>query len=263
MTTVLVAHGTRNPHGVRMIGDLAAATAAILDETVRVAFVDVLGPAPDEVLRSLHDEPAVLVPALLSSGHHVRFDVPRYVAASGHSAIRVTPALGPSSELTGAMLDRLLAAGWRPDDHVVLAAAGSGDPQAQREVATAGAMLSERLGSRVSIAFAAPCRDGSGYPSVSAAVARARRAGARRVALASYLLADGLFQARLRQAGADVVSAPLGLHPAVIGLVCRRRTQRPAAAWSDAMSVASGAMAPTISSIVAGHTPAADNESLK
>lgn len=67
MTTLLVAHGTRNPHGVRMIGDLAAAMAGALDETVRVAFVDVLGPAPDEVLRTLHDEPTVLVPALLSS----------------------------------------------------------------------------------------------------------------------------------------------------------------------------------------------------
>jgi sirohydrochlorin ferrochelatase len=223
MTTLLVAHGTRNPHGVRMIGDLAAAMAGVLDETVRVAFVDVLGPAPDEVLRTLHDEPTVLVPALLSSGYHVRADVPRYVAASGHSAVRVTPALGPSSELTRAMLDRLLEAGWRPDDHVVLAAAGTSDPHAQRDVAAAAAMLSALVGSRVSIAFAAPRRDGSGYPSVPEAVARARRAGASRVAVASYLLADGLFQGRLYESGADVVSAPLGSHPAVVRLACLRR----------------------------------------
>jgi sirohydrochlorin ferrochelatase len=77
MTTLLVAHGTRNPHGVKMIGDLAAAMARTLDDTVRVAFVDVLSPAPDEVLRTMRDEPIVLVPALLSSGHHVRRDVPR------------------------------------------------------------------------------------------------------------------------------------------------------------------------------------------
>jgi sirohydrochlorin ferrochelatase len=223
MTTLLVAHGTRNPHGVRMIGDLAAAMAGVLDETVRVAFVDVLGPAPDEVLRTLHDEPTVLVPALLSSGYHVRADVPRYVAASGHPAVRVTPALGPSSELTRAMLDRLLEAGWRPDDHVVLAAAGTSDPHAQRDVAAAAAMLSALVGSRVSIAFAAPRRDGSGYPSVPEAVARARRAGASRVAVASYLLADGLFQGRLYESGADVVSAPLGSHPAVVRLACLRR----------------------------------------
>jgi sirohydrochlorin ferrochelatase len=208
-----------------MIGDLAAAIAGVLDETVRVAFVDVLGPAPDEVLRTLHDEPTVLVPALLSSGYHVRSDVPRHVASSGHPAVRVTRALGPSSELTRAMLDRLLEAGWRPDDHVVLAAAGTSDPHAQDDVATAAALLSELVGSRVSIAFAAPRRDGSGYPSVPEAVARARRAGARRVAVASYLLADGLFQGRLAEAGADVVGAPLGAHPAVIRLACRRRRE--------------------------------------
>lgn len=223
MTTLLVAHGTRNPHGVRMIGDLAAAMAGVLDESVRVAFVDVLGPAPDEVLRTLHDEPTVLVPALLSSGYHVTSDVPRHVAASGHPAVTVTPALGPSSELTRAMLDRLLEAGWRPDDHVVLAAAGTSDRHAQSQIGTAAAMLSALLGSRVSIAFAAPCRDGSGYPSVPEVVGRARRAGARRVAVASYLLADGLFQGRLHEAGADVVAAPLGSHPAVIRLACLRR----------------------------------------
>jgi sirohydrochlorin ferrochelatase len=206
-----------------MIGDLAAAMAGVLDEKVRVAFVDVLGPAPDEVLRALHDEPTVLVPALLSSGYHVRSDVPRHVASSGHPAVRVTRALGPSSELTRAMLDRLLESGWRTGDHVVLAAAGTSDRHAQSDVAAAAARLSALVGSRVSIAFAAPRRDGSGYPSVPEAVARARRAGASRVAVASYLLADGLFQGRLHEAGADVVSAPLGAHPAVIRLACRRR----------------------------------------
>jgi sirohydrochlorin ferrochelatase len=228
MTTLLVAHGTRNPNGVKMIGDLAADMAGVLDEPVRVAFVDVLGPTPDEVLRTLQNEPTVLVPALLSSGYHVRSDVPRHVAASGHPAVTVTPALGPSLDLTRAMLDRLLEAGWRPTDHVVLAAAGTSDRHAQGDVAVAAAMLSALVGSRVSIAFAAPCRgvsSGSGYPSVPEVVARARRAGARRVALASYLLADGLFQGRLYEAGADVVGAPLGSHPAVIRLACRRRRQ--------------------------------------
>ena len=84
------------------------------------------------------------------------------------------------------------------------------------------AMLSALVGSRVFIGFAAPCRDGSGYPSVPDAVKWARQAGASRVAVASYLLADGVFQGRLREAGADVVAAPLGLHPAVIRLACSR-----------------------------------------
>jgi sirohydrochlorin ferrochelatase len=225
MTTLLVAHGTRNPLGVNMIGDLAAAMAGVLDEKVRVGFVDVLGPTPAEVLRSATDEPTVVIPALLSGGYHVRVDVPRFVAQSGHQRVTVTRPLGPSPELARAMLCRLLEAGWRRDDRVVLVAAGTRDPRARGELRFTAAALSALAGHRVSIAFAAPCRDGSGYPSVPDAVAAVRRSGARRVALASYLLADGVFQSRLHLAGADVVSAPLGLHPAVIKLGCRRRRE--------------------------------------
>jgi sirohydrochlorin ferrochelatase len=203
MTTLLVAHGTRNPVGVRMIGDLAAAVAGVLDEPVRVGFVDVLGPTPAEVLQALSDEPTVLVPALLSSGHHVRVDVPRYVVESAHRRVTVTRPLGPSPELARAMLCRLLDAGWRRDDHVVLAAAGTRDPRARGELRFTAASLSALVGHRVAIAFAAPCPDGSGYPSVRDAVAKGR----------------------LHLAGADVVGSPLGLHPAVIQLACRRRRE--------------------------------------
>ena len=225
MTTLLVAHGTRNPLGVRMIGDLAEAVAGILGEPVRVGFVDVLGPTPAGVLSAMRDEPTVVVPALLSSGIHVRVDVPRYVAESEHPHVTVTRPLGPSMELARALLCRLVEAGWQRDDHVVLVAAGTRDPRGRGELRYTAAALSALVGHRVSIAFAAPCRDGSGYPSVPDVVAKARQSGARRVALASYLLADGLFQSRLRVAGADVVGAPLGLHPAVIRLVCRRRRE--------------------------------------
>jgi sirohydrochlorin ferrochelatase len=151
--------------------------------------------------------------------------VPRHVAESEHRRVTVTRPLGPSPELARAMLCRLLDAGWRRDDHVVLVAAGTREPRARGELRFTAASLSALVGHRVSIAFAAPCPDGSGYPSVRDAVAKARRSGARRVALASYLLADGLFQSRLHSAGADVVGLPLGLHPAVIRLACRRRRE--------------------------------------
>jgi sirohydrochlorin ferrochelatase len=208
-----------------MIGDLAAAMASALDERVRVGFVDVLGPTPAEVLRSASDEPTVVIPALLSSGYHFRVDLSRYVAESGHRRVTVTRPLGPSPELARVMLCRLLEAGWRRDAQVVLVAAGTRDPRARAELQFTAAALSALVGHRVSIAFAAPCRDGAGYPAVPDAVATARRSGAPRVALASYLLADGVFQSRLHLAGADVVSAPLGLHPAVIRLACRRRRE--------------------------------------
>ncbi len=50
----------------------------------------------------------------------------------------------------------------------------------------------------------------------------ARAGGARRVAIASYLLADGLFQEILRNCGADVVSRPLGTHPRLARLIANR-----------------------------------------
>jgi sirohydrochlorin ferrochelatase len=57
---------------------------------------------------------------------------------------------------------------------------------------------------------------------VADAVAALRRDGAERVAVASWLLAPGLFQRRLDESGADVVAGPLSDHPAVVELVVRR-----------------------------------------
>lgn len=223
MTTVVVAHGTRNRAGVAMLADLAETVSAALAEPVHVAFVDVLGPSPAEALTGLRNRPVTMIPAFLSAGHHVRVDVPAGLAESGHDDVVLTPALGPSPDLARAMLDRLISAGWRPGDSVVLAAAGTSDPVARGEIRVTATMLSALVGCRVAIAFAAPSRDGSGYRSVPETVARLRSGGAVRVAVASYLLAEGLFQTRLRDAGADVVAEPLGRHPAVIRRVCRLR----------------------------------------
>jgi hypothetical protein len=51
---------------------------------------------------------------------------------------------------------------------------------------------------------------------VHAVVAGLRAAGHRRVAVASWLLAPGLFHRKLTGTGADTVTAPLGVHPAVV-----------------------------------------------
>jgi hypothetical protein len=51
---------------------------------------------------------------------------------------------------------------------------------------------------------------------VAPLVAGLRASGESRIAVASWLLAPGLFSARLTAAGADVVAAPLGAHPEVI-----------------------------------------------
>lgn len=220
--TLLVAHGTRNPAGVAMIGDLAAAMSDRLGHRVRVGFVDVLGPTPSEVLAGLHDdEPVAVLPAFLARGYHVRHDLPEHLAVAAHPNAHLAQPLGPSTALARAMADRLREAGARGGDAVVLAAAGSSDAQAIADVEQTARLLETELGRSVSIAFAAPSKIDPAYPAVAEVVAAARRSH-RRVAVASFLLADGLFQRRLYDSGADVVAAPLGLHPRVISLACSR-----------------------------------------
>jgi sirohydrochlorin ferrochelatase len=216
MSLILVAHGTRKQQGVAMIGDLAEQVSAALGQSVRVSFVDVLGPTPSEVLAQM-DGPATVVPAFLSRGYHVTSDIPTHVDASGHPDVTVTEALGPGPQLVRVLADRLIESGWRHDDSVVLAAAGTSDPGAQRDLHMMATGLSAITSSRVELAFAA-----TGTPRVHDAVESLRRRGARRVVVASYLLSEGLFQDRLRDSGADVVTAPLGTHPGLVRLIASR-----------------------------------------
>jgi len=157
------------------------------------------------------------VPAFLSRGYHVRTDLPAHVAASGHSNVIVAPALGPSEQIARIVFHQLVKSGWRPGDSVVLGAAGTSDHRARADLHTTATLLSTLTGSRVSLGFAA-----TGAPYVHEAVLAARRDGARRVAVASYLLADGLFQQRLHSCRADLVSQPLGTHPGLARLIANR-----------------------------------------
>lgn len=218
MNYLLAAHGTRKPEGVTMVGRLAERVAEQLDRPVHVAFVDVLGPTPTEILRRLPaDRPVTVVPAFLARGYHVRVDLPAHVAASGRHNVAVAEPLGPSAGAVAVVTHRLVECGWRAGDSVVLAAAGTSDPHAQSDLRRAAATLSALIGDRVELAFAA-----TGAPRVDDAVAAMRRRGARRIAVASYLLADGLFQDRLRRSGADLVADPLGDHHAMVRLIANR-----------------------------------------
>ncbi|MGH4003356.1 MAG: sirohydrochlorin chelatase [Pseudonocardiaceae bacterium] len=210
-TVVVAAHGTRDPAGVVVARQLVGALRARLPgRSVLLAFVDVLGPTVREVVAGAPG-PVTVLPAFLTCGYHVRTDVPREVAATGRRDVTITAALGPHPMLVRAMEDRLRAAGWRRGDAVVLAAAGSSDPHAVADVRAAAGQLSGEVGARVRVGFVA-----TGSPRVAPLVAGLRAAGEPRVAVASWLLAPGLFHRRLAEAGADVVAAPLGVHPGVV-----------------------------------------------
>jgi sirohydrochlorin ferrochelatase len=211
---VLVAHGTRHADGVQTIAELAAAVSARVGP-VRTAFVDVLGPNPAEVLAGVAG-PAIVVPAFLASGYHVHTDLPARIAESGHQSATVTSALGPDPVLAEVMRARLIEAGWRPGDPVVMAAAGSSDAVARRELFCAAAMLAQSVG-EVHLGYVA-----TGAPRVADVVGVLRAAGSRRVFIASYLLAPGLFHRRLLDYGATGVAAPLGVHPGLVDLVAAR-----------------------------------------
>ncbi|WP_304658479.1 CbiX/SirB N-terminal domain-containing protein, partial [Mycobacteroides abscessus] len=91
--------------------------------------------------------------------------------------------------------------------------------RARHEVHTAASLLARHTGP-VRVGYIA-----TGEPRVADVVREARATG-RRVFIASYLLAQGLFQQRLAECGADGVAQPLGAHPAIADLIARLITGR-------------------------------------
>lgn len=213
---LLVAHGTRDPAGAVVTEQVAARVRHVLGVPVGACFVDVRRPTPADALAELSG-PCVAVPMFLAAGYHVRVDVPAQLSGTGRDDVLVAETFGPDPALVEAAAQRLAEAGARADDAVVLAVAGSSDPHAQADGARAAHRLGRRLGRPVVLATIA-----TGGPRVGEAVARLRADGARRVAVASWLLAPGLFQRQLDDCGADAVGAPLADHPAVTALVAHR-----------------------------------------
>jgi sirohydrochlorin ferrochelatase len=203
---------------------VAAQARDALGVQVAVGYADVRGPTPAEVLAGLPG-PCVAVPVFLAAGYHVRVDVPEQLRATGRHDVVLAETFGPDPALVGAAAERLTEAGADPADAVVLAVAASSDRHAQADGATAARRLGRALGRPVVLA---PIVLG-GTDGVADVVTRLRAEGARRVAVASWLLAPGLFQRNLEQCGADVVAAPLADHPAVLG-VLRARYERAHAA---------------------------------
>ncbi|EWS99679.1 cobalamin biosynthesis protein CbiX [Intrasporangium oryzae NRRL B-24470] len=216
MLPVLVAasHGTASPEGQCAVAGLVEAVARRRpDVEVRAAFVDVQQPDPAAVLEELDGRPARLVPLLLSAGYHVFVDLTE--AARAVPGTTVAGALGPDPRLAELLRGRLERAGLRPDDVVVLAAAGSSQASAVDDCRRIAAELARLIGRPVTAGFLSAAE-----PRLDDAVAAARVEG-RRVVVATYLLAPGFFADLAARAGADVVTEPLLLsdEPAAGALV--------------------------------------------
>lgn len=204
---LLCSHGTAEPLAQACLSRLASSVRSRFNTAARSVkvvecFVDVQEPSVNDVVDSLHGRPAVLVPALLSTGFHVKVDLARAVARAPDVALATT--LGPDERLADLLVERLGDEVLREGDLVILASAGSSDAQAGRMVEAAADLVARRVGRPVGVAHVS-----GGRPWLAEVVAEARGAGDRRVVVLSYVLAPGFFARRLRSSGADVVTPAL------------------------------------------------------
>jgi sirohydrochlorin ferrochelatase len=243
---VAVAHGSTDPRAAATVTDLvavaagrAAARGLALPE-VRTAYLGHAAPSLPQVLGAIGPAHATVLPLLLTPAYHSKTDIPRVLArAAGEFprlGISYGAPLGPHPLLLRALERRLAQAdplgpagqadpAYRARTGVVLAAAGSTDPEANATIARLAARWQARAGwFAVGPAHASAATPGA--PAPDAAVTGLLRAGARRVLVATYLLAPGFFADRIcaaaLAAGAAAVSPALGASPEVAEVLLDR-----------------------------------------
>ncbi|MEV7424421.1 sirohydrochlorin chelatase [Streptomyces sp. NPDC091212] len=233
---VVVAHGSRDPRTLRTVTTLLDRVRELrpgLD--VRLGHIEINAPALPDTLAALGSGRAVLVPLLLSRGVHIKRDLPAFAAAAApRLETRIAAPLGPHPLLVEALYERLVEAGWPTDgaSHdlphdlprlpgdagVVLAAAGSRDPESAADTRHTAALLSERLGGVLVV----PAYASAASPTVPEALRALAARGRHRTAVASYFTAPGHFAARSAAAAPWIAAAPLGAHPALARLLLLR-----------------------------------------
>jgi sirohydrochlorin ferrochelatase len=262
---VAVAHGSSDPRAAAAIGALVPLVARRAQERglsvpdLRIAYLGHAAPSVPQVMRTFGPDTRVRVlPLLLTAAYHSKTDIPRMLARVS-SGVRLTygEPLGPHPLLLRALERRLPGTALQnpAETGVVLAAAGSSDPAANATIARLAAQWQARTGwFAVCPAYASPAATGgqgsTAGPDPATAVARLREAGARRVVVASYLLAPGLFADRIRDAslaaGAAAVSAALLSWPPVAALL----SWPPVAAGLPRPHAAGGGAVPEVADVV-------------
>lgn len=241
---LVIAHGSRDPRHAATVHALTRRVAAARPGLrVDTAFLDFNAPSvPQAVSRLAADgvRDAVALPLLLTRAFHAKTDIPAVLrestAALPSLRLRTADVLGPSPLLTAALERRLSEAGLDPADRpstgLVLASAGSTDPEAGAVIAAVAREWRHTGWCAVRPAFAS-----AALPRTEDAV-RALRAlpGVRQVAVAPYVIAPGFLPDRIargaREAGADLLAPVLGDAPELAALLLRRydRARRPAVA---------------------------------
>jgi sirohydrochlorin ferrochelatase len=205
INVVATSHGTDNANGQQLIHDLRAeleAQSAKLYPGLlqwHEAYVDVQQPRLESVISGLpHDEPAVVLPLLVSDGVHTTHDIAQAVS-SRPNTFAAQP-LGPLPELAAVLAQRATEH-LENDPQVILAAAGTRLEVGQDQVKHLAAQLTDLLGREVLVGYCAGAE-----PRIAQVVASASD---RPVLVLSSLLSDGYFQHKLASTAADVVTSPL------------------------------------------------------
>lgn len=239
---LLVAHGTRSEAGAAECQRLAELVAALRPGVrVEVGNLELAEPSIGATLDRLVSGGAreiAAVPLLLFRARHAKKDIPEALDAQRRRhpgvEIRYGEPLGVRPELVDLAAERVAAVtppGADRDTAVVLARAGSTDPDAADDIAATARLLADRHPYRqVEPAFA-----GIAAPGLDGALGRCYDAGARRIALVPYLLFTGHLAERVRgraeafaaaHPDANVAAAAhLGPDPAVARLVLERCEQ--------------------------------------
>ncbi|MFD6997912.1 sirohydrochlorin chelatase [Streptomyces mirabilis] len=230
---VLVAHGSRDPRALSTVRTLIERVRELRPHlSVHLGHIELDEPLLADTLASLDAggaaDGAVLVPLLLSRGYHVKRDIPEAAAAVPGLRARIAAPLGPHPLLVETLYARLVEAGWRTGmsdaarraGGVVLAAAGSRDPESITDTRRTAQLLAERLGVPVVPAYAS-----AAAPTVAAAVRALAARGRHRIAVASYFTAPGRFATECAAAAPWIAAAPLGTHAAMARLILHRYDQ--------------------------------------
>ena len=200
-TVILCAHGGTSPKGR---GAFAALVNAVRREAhdleVVDAFVDGQQPGVADLVRE-SSGPRIVVPLMLVYDRPVAVDIVR--ASHLDPMVTVTAPLGPDWVLAEVGVRRLVEAGARADDTIVLAAAAPTDDRAVADIGKAARLLSAVWGGRVHVGTL-------GGPDIPLADAvDVARAYGKRVVVSTYLLSPGTPHDSIADAGADVVTEPL------------------------------------------------------
>jgi sirohydrochlorin cobaltochelatase len=228
---LLVGHGTRSDAGVaeftRFVGRVRARTRGRVP-AVDGGFIELARPSVADAVARLVEpgtggpRPIVAVPLVLTAAGHGKGDIPAALARElvrhrGLSYHYGRP-LGPHpvlQDILAARIDAALAGAPRRDTHVVLAARGSTDPDANAEIAKVARLLWEGRG----YAGAEFCFISLAEPSVPTALHRAVLLGARRIVVAPYFLFPGVLPDRVVTQSREFAASHRDLEVTVAGLI--------------------------------------------